>query len=186
MENHHTKTHPGLTLEQEVIIDTNTSLCINAVAGSGKTTTVIEYAAARPATSKILYLAFNKSVKLEAERKFKEKGLHNVKVETAHSLAFRHICRGSSYKIKPSGYKTTEIVELLQLTGSDQKHAEYIIANHINKFITYFCNSSKKKYSSSITSIQSPIQKQNHLFRNSIRLSLTVPVSSWQKWTKQK
>lgn len=145
MENHHNKTQRSLTVEQESIINSNTSLCINAVAGSGKTTTVIEYAAARPAASKILYLAFNKSVKLEAERKFKEKNLHNVKVETAHSLAFRHVCRGSSYKIKSSGYKTTEIVELLQLTGTDQKHAEYIIANHINKFITYFCNSNKPK-----------------------------------------
>jgi F-box protein 18 (helicase) len=145
MQNHHTKIQPGLTLEQKIIINTNKDHCINAVAGSGKTTTVIEYAAARPATAKILYLVFNKSVKLEAERKFKEKGLNNVKVETAHSLAFRHICRGSSYKIKANGYKTTEIVELLQLTGSDQKHAEYIIANHINKFITYFCNSNKQK-----------------------------------------
>lgn len=134
-----------LTIEQENIIQTDKSHCINAVAGSGKTTTVVAYAAARPASSKILYLAFNKSVKLEAERKFKEKGLHNVKVETAHSLAFRHICRGSAYQIKSSGYKTTEIVELLQLKGSGEKHAEYIIANHINKFITFFCNSDKKK-----------------------------------------
>ncbi|NCU05143.1 MAG: AAA family ATPase, partial [Chitinophagaceae bacterium] len=145
MENHRTKTKLSFTLEQEIIINTNKSHCINAVAGSGKTTTVVEYAAARPASAKILYLAFNKSVKLEAERKFTERGLHNVKVETAHSLAFRHICRGSNYKIKSTGYKTPEIVELLQLTGGEQKHAEYIIANHINKFITYFCNSDKQK-----------------------------------------
>lgn len=145
MEKHHNTIATTLTIEQETIIHTNISHCINAVAGSGKTTTVVAYAAARPSSAKILYLAFNKSVKLEAERKFTEKGLHNVKVETAHSLAFRHICRGASYKIKANGYKTTEIVELLQLSGSGEKHAEYIIANHINKFITYFCNSNKQK-----------------------------------------
>ncbi len=145
MEKYPGKIAPALTAEQETIINTNNSHCINAVAGSGKTTTVVEYAAARPSSSTILYLAFNKSVKLEAERKFKEKGLLNIKVETAHSLAFRHICRGSAYKIKNAGYKTTEIVELLQLSGSDEKHTEYIIANHINKFITYFCNSDKQK-----------------------------------------
>ncbi|HLP37747.1 UvrD-helicase domain-containing protein [Lacibacter sp.] len=145
MENHHTKTPHSLTSEQEGIITTNSNIVINAVAGSGKTTTVIEYAASRPAGSKILYLAFNKSVKLEAQRKFAEKGLHNVKVETAHSLAFNHICRGSSYTIKSNGYKTTEIVELLQLTGNEKKHTEHIIANHINKFITFFCNSNKQK-----------------------------------------
>ena len=159
MEKHHTKTPHSLTIEQEVIINTNKDVSINAVAGSGKTTTVIEYAATRPTGSKILYLAFNKSVKLEAERKFKDKGLNNVKVETAHSLAFRHICRGSAYKIKSTGYKTTEIVELLQLTGNEQKHTEHIIANHINKFITYFCNSSKQKvqqldYISTITDLK--------------------------------
>lgn len=156
MKDHHTNAQHSLTIEQEVIIGTNTHLCINAVAGSGKTTTIIEYAASRPAGSKMLYLAFNKSVKLEAQRKFKERGLKNVTVETAHSLAFKHICRNGTYTIKSAGYKTSEIVELLQLTGNQQKHAEHIIANHINKFITFFCNSNKQKvqdlnYSTTIT-----------------------------------
>jgi F-box protein 18 (helicase) len=74
------------TEEQSTIINSNGDLAINAVAGSGKTTTIIEYAASRPASSRILYLAFNKSVKLEAVRKFAERGLTNVTVETAHSL----------------------------------------------------------------------------------------------------
>ena len=71
-----------LTKEQWDIISSTGDIKINAVAGSGKTTTIIEYAAARPKESKILYLAFNKSVKLEAIRKFNDKGLYNVKVET--------------------------------------------------------------------------------------------------------
>jgi superfamily I DNA and RNA helicase len=64
-----------LTKEQEAIINSSGDIKINAVAGSGKTSTVIEYAKTRPPQSKILYLAFNKSVKLEAQRKFTEKGL---------------------------------------------------------------------------------------------------------------
>ena len=67
-----------LTKEQTDIINSTGNIKINAVAGSGKTTTIIEYARTRPADSRILYLAFNKSVKLEAVRKFEEKGLHNV------------------------------------------------------------------------------------------------------------
>jgi len=134
-----------LTEEQYAIINSTGNIKINAVAGSGKTTTVIEYARARPRSSKILYLAFNKSVKLEAVRKFAEKGLTNVKVETAHSLAFGYIVRGSNYKLKQQGYKTNEIAELLNLQGNGEKHAEYIVANHINKFITYFCNSDKQR-----------------------------------------
>jgi ATP-dependent exoDNAse (exonuclease V) beta subunit len=31
------------------------------------------------------------------------------------------------------------------LKGNEEKHTEYIIANHINKFIAYFCNSDKQK-----------------------------------------
>lgn len=130
-----------ITEEQLAIIYSNGNIKINAVAGSGKTTTIIEYAATRPKDSKILYLAFNKSVKLEAQRKFAAKGLNNVEVHTAHSLAFKHIMRNRKYKIKSNGYKTTEIVELLSLKGNNEKHTEHVIANHISKFITYFCNS---------------------------------------------
>ncbi|MEO5562330.1 MAG: 3'-5' exonuclease, partial [Chitinophagaceae bacterium] len=38
-----------------------------------------------------------------------------------------------------------EIADLLELRGNGEKHTEYVIANHINKFITYFCNSDKLK-----------------------------------------
>jgi len=134
-----------LTPEQLDIINSTGNIKINAVAGSGKTTTVIEYAKARPSTSKILYLAFNKSVKLEAAKKFTGKGLNNVKVETAHSPAYKHIVFQSNYKVRGQGYKTNEIAELLNLQGNEEKHTEYVIANHINKFIAYFCNSDKEK-----------------------------------------
>jgi F-box protein 18 (helicase) len=89
-ESNHTNTNT-LTGEQEMIVNSSGDTKINAIAGSGKTTTVIEYAASKTKASKILYLAFNKSVKLEAARKFADRGLFNVKIETAHSLAYRHI-----------------------------------------------------------------------------------------------
>lgn len=134
-----------LTTEQIDIINSIGNIKINAVAGSGKTTTVIEYAKAKPKHSKILYLAFNKSVKIEAAKRFADKGLLNVKVETAHSLAYKHIVFQNQYKIRSQGYKTNEIAELLNLKGNEEKHTEYVIANHINKFIAYFCNSDKSK-----------------------------------------
>ncbi|TVR29037.1 MAG: DNA helicase [Balneolaceae bacterium] len=133
------------TKEQQEIINSTGNIKINAVAGSGKTTTIIEYAKARPKASRILYLAFNKSVKLEATKKFADKSLHNVRVETAHSLAYKHIVFRNDYKVRAFGYKTYEIAELLGLQATGDKHAKYIVANHINKFITYFCNSDKTK-----------------------------------------
>jgi F-box protein, helicase, 18 len=135
----------NLTDEQKAILATNTDIAVNAVAGSGKTSTMIEYAASRPAGSRILYLAFNKSVKLEAVRKFAERGLNNVTVETAHSLAYRYIMRGNKYILSSQGYKTHQIAEVLSLTGDGARHTEFILANHISKFITYFCNSDKAK-----------------------------------------
>ncbi|WP_294239560.1 MULTISPECIES: UvrD-helicase domain-containing protein [Chryseobacterium] len=133
------------TQEQQDIINSSGNIKINAVAGSGKTTTVIEYAATRPAGSRILYLVFNKAVRIEAAKKFADKGLQQVKVETAHSLAFRHIVFKHNYKVRAQGYKTHEIAALLNLQGNGEKHAEYIVANHINKCIAYFCNSDQRK-----------------------------------------
>ena len=133
------------TREQLDIIRSSGDIKINAIAGSGKTTTVIEYARSRPKESKILYLAFNKSVKLQALNKFRDKGLFNVQVETAHSMAYRAIVSRNGYRVRPQGYKTHEIVELLHLRGDRDKHTKYILGNHINKFIAYFCNSEKAK-----------------------------------------
>lgn len=146
-----------LTSEQLKIINSEGNIKINAVAGSGKTTAMLEYAKARP-NRKILYLAFNKSVKLEAVKKFKHHGLDHVNVETAHSLAYKHIVFRNHYKVRSQGYTTQEIAALLGLQGNGEKHTEYILANHINKFISYFCNSNKRK-----------VQELNYLDRVSER-----------------
>jgi len=135
-----------LTGEQNAIIESEGNIRINAVAGSGKTTTLIEYAKARHGKGRILYLAFNRSVKIEAEKKLEKKGVVNVQVETAHSLAYRYIVKGSRYEVKKEGgYNTQDVATILGLQGMDLKHTGYILANHINKFITYFCNSKKAK-----------------------------------------
>jgi F-box protein, helicase, 18 len=128
-----------LTPEQQAILETNGNLVINAVAGSGKTTTLIAYAKSRPANAKILYLAFNKTVKTEAIEKFAAAGCTHVKVETAHSLAFDHIVKRSNYKVV-AGYNSYEWCQLLGIVTGD-RHADFIIASHVNKFISFFCNS---------------------------------------------
>ncbi len=134
-----------LTTEQLAIINSTGNIKVNAVAGSGKTTTIIEYAKARPRSSKILYLVFNRSVKEEAVRKFITQGMSNVTVETAHSLAYRYIFLGSDYKLKHNGYKAHEIIELLGIKNNREKYTEFILANHILKMMAYFCNSDKKQ-----------------------------------------
>lgn len=133
-----------LTSEQVEILNETGNLKINAVAGSGKTTTIIEFAKTRPQESKILYLAFNKSVKLDAKKKFHQQGLTNVTVETAHSLAYRHVVMNTRYRINALGYKIHEVAEILRIAGNGEKHSEFVLANHIKKFFAYFCNSDKR------------------------------------------
>ncbi|NDV57848.1 UvrD-helicase domain-containing protein [Bacteroides sp. 519] len=135
-----------LTPQQLAIIQSTGNIKINAVAGSGKTTTIIEYAKARP-TSRILYLAFNKSVKNEAVYKFSNLGVANVRVETAHSLAYSYVVYGRGYKIKKNGYKSHEIAEILELTKKIGRLDAYIVASHVDKYAAYFCNSNKNKVS---------------------------------------
>ncbi len=132
-----------LTEEQTKIINSSGNIKINAVAGSGKTTSIIEYAKTKPG-KRILYLAFNKTVKEEAKKKFTDCGLTNVRIETAHSLAFKPIVRNSNYKIC-HGYNSHQVKEILKISPVGEKLSDYILANHVYKFVNFFCNSSAAK-----------------------------------------
>jgi superfamily I DNA/RNA helicase len=69
-----------------------------AVAGSGKTTT-LRLIAEELRGKRILFLAFNRSVKEEAGRKFPP----NTSVSTAHGFAFGQVVRGTPYEAKFRG-----------------------------------------------------------------------------------
>jgi len=132
----------NFTPEQIEIINSTGNIKINAIAGSGKTTTVVEYAISKPAKSKILYLAFNRTVKDEAIQKFNKKGTKNVTVETAHSLAHSYIVHKYNYKIC-NGYKAHNLALLLELEEDSLRHGAIILANHVNKLTSLYCNSNK-------------------------------------------
>lgn len=130
-----------LTEQQQKIIATKGDLKVNAVAGSGKTSTMIEYAASMQTNSRILYLAFNRSVKMEAQERFKSRGLRNVRVETAHSLAYHRIVNYHGYRVRSQGYKSHELVTILGIRSGSEPLLEYIIANHVMRLVSMFCNS---------------------------------------------
>jgi F-box protein, helicase, 18 len=128
------------TEEQEAIFSSSGDIKINAVAGSGKTTALIEYAKRQPSSARILYLVFNRSVKIEAQKRFDERGISNVDVQTAHSLAFRRVAIPGGYKVT-KGYKIHDAVALLGLSGGGRDpHAPYVIASHLLKLVSLFCN----------------------------------------------
>ena len=71
---------------------------INAKAGSGKTTTLIESMKLIPNTEKVLFVAFNKSIEQELSKKLE--GIDNVKVKTYHGLGYSILLENYSTKIE--------------------------------------------------------------------------------------
>lgn len=70
------------------------TVLVSAGAGTGKTSTLEEYAAARP-RERVLYLAFNQAIRTEASRRFPR----NVRCLTTHGLAFAHFGRQFEHKL---------------------------------------------------------------------------------------
>lgn len=86
-----------LTGEQEAIVDSVLSgnlTVAEALAGTGKTSTLVEIAR-RQVRRPGIYLAFNKSVQLEAERKFPDW----IDVRTAHSVAYQAIGKRFGHRL---------------------------------------------------------------------------------------
>ncbi len=127
-----------LTQEQKRIIASEEDLVVNAVAGSGKTTTILEYARLR-ANKRILYLAFNKSVKQKAQQLFQHNQMNHVTVETAHSLAYRYIIPGSPFRIRV-GYRPSELVLLLNIPTNRPDLLHLKIAHHVLEYYHLFCS----------------------------------------------
>jgi superfamily I DNA/RNA helicase len=82
---------------------------IDAVAGAGKTTTIMECARFIGSDKTVLFCAFNKSISKEIENKLKERGLINVTVKTIHALGWQmlNLNRGvQELKVNESKYDT--------------------------------------------------------------------------------
>ena len=125
-----------LTEEQKQILSTKTDMVIEARAGTGKTTTLIEFSLQEEKDKK-LYLAFNKSISEEAKVKFADRKVKNISISTAHGLAYKSIIIGKQYKL---GYNlsTYHLAKHLKTTGTQA--ANKIVTHSIRKF-DIFCNS---------------------------------------------
>ena len=97
-----------LTGEQAAVVrSTAANLVVNAYAGTGKTTTLRQYALARP-DQRILYLAFNKATANEAALSFPP----NATCRTIHSLAYTAL--GHRFRHKLSPLRPNDIMQLYQ------------------------------------------------------------------------
>lgn len=81
----------------DFIQNSNDSAVINAVAGSGKTSTIVEASKIAVKKGSVLFLAFNKSIAQELGHKMEGTG---VECKTLHSHGFRALQKVLGYKCK--------------------------------------------------------------------------------------
>ena len=84
---------PSTSEEQQRAIDfllAGDNVVLDAVAGSGKSTTVLSLARQVPYKTRILQLAYNATLRAEIKAKLKERVIKNVSVHTFHSLAVKY------------------------------------------------------------------------------------------------
>lgn len=127
-----------LTDQQLQILEHRGDLKISAIAGAGKSSTLLAYAQQHSRHKPCLYLAFNRSVKLEAQKSFAAAGLKNVRVETAHSLAWRYLPQ------KPdqlsNGYRLHELADALRIGHRHDPAYRYALARHALQYVVLYCN----------------------------------------------
>jgi hypothetical protein len=112
-------------------------ITVTAMAGSGKTTTCIGYARARQ-KRRFLYVAFNKSVQMEASRRFPA----NVECKTSHGIAFPMF--GSKYANarKLNNPRAREVMEFLDArvrmpvgTADEKYHLSQLVLRRVLDFL---------------------------------------------------
>lgn len=134
------------TDEQRAVIEHPDSACVVACAGAGKTATLVEYAKAR-LDSRILYIVYNRSARIEATAKFKSQGLNHIRIETAHSLAYKEMVSGTGVELHPKGnLKPQDVIEWCDsLPRFSNELDSLIFAKHVVSLANKFCNGREQK-----------------------------------------
>ncbi|MGI8753297.1 MAG: UvrD-helicase domain-containing protein [Acidimicrobiales bacterium] len=136
------------TVEQRAILEataTGQTVAISAGAGTGKTSTLRMIADQRP-DQRMLYLAFNKAIQVEAEASFPS----NVVCKTAHSLAYREF--GAPMRLRLNGPRRTarqnaQALRIAAAFGLDDKtiFGPAALATMAMHTVARFCRSADPK-----------------------------------------
>lgn len=127
------------TDEQIAIVNSSSPfLRVDAFAGATKTSSLVMYANARP-SEKMLYIAFNKSIKEEAEKRFPS----NVKCMTSHGAAFARF--GSAYADAGklvADIRVSDVINALGLKDYPDQFAMYIGDVTLKVLTRFLCSKS--------------------------------------------
>lgn len=90
----------------DFVKDGSGNAIVNAVAGSGKTTTIVKALDFIPSTKKVIFLAFNKAIVSELKNKVPA----HVRVSTLHGLGWNSMMYQFGKHIKLNNYKCSDYV----------------------------------------------------------------------------
>jgi UvrD-like helicase family protein len=136
------------TAEQEAILDaylTGEPLVVEALAGTGKTSTLRMLASATPNRG-ALYVAYNKAIQVDAERSFPA----NTLCRTAHSLAYQTVGYTLKGKLRKPRQRAADVARILGITsrlivpnalGHPASVDRSALARHTLDAVTRFCHS---------------------------------------------
>ncbi|MFW5872211.1 MAG: UvrD-helicase domain-containing protein [bacterium] len=106
---------------------------VNAFAGTGKTST-LQLLTNKYPEMKFLYLAYNKSIQLEASKKFGG----NVQVKTVHSLAYKYVSKYTDLNL-------TNLTNYFAKDFAKQFNLDYKTAQKVCRSFLIYCNSSESE-----------------------------------------
>lgn len=108
---------------------------IDAVAGAGKTTTIMECTRYAKNPAKVLFCAFNNSIAKEIRRRFKKQSMTEVTVQTIHSLGFRILRENTDYgsRLQLREYKYTTLFQSEEMQTKLSPHIKALCElNNLN------------------------------------------------------
>lgn len=139
-----------LTEEQSNIIQSNAgNIVVQALAGTGKTTTLVEFTKYHN-TQKFLYLAFNKAIVDEATSKFP----NNVLVKTVHSIAYNWFCENYPNKVISSFIPFAKLESFFKQKGIE---INFLAVKRVNNLLKNF-------YSSNLLNLEEVKNDNGQLF----------------------
>lgn len=115
------------------------NICIEACPGGSKTTVLLELLKRTPAFKKSIFLAFNKSIQLELEKRVPE----GVETSTLHSLGYRALLKNTSQRYKLNEIKNWILgKQVLKLNIKDSKKQSiylFIISSLVDLYRLNLC-----------------------------------------------
>lgn len=109
----------------------NGSAIVEAVSGSGKTTTIVQAVRLIPQSQSVLMLAFNKTICEELNSRI---ALPNVQVKTFHSLGYSAYRDVHGSKVKMDNMKLFRLIDDLA-DNSNLSEAEFRGLSYVNKIV---------------------------------------------------